>query len=188
MMKVRLFGSIFALVILVAVALAPQAALADTAEGIDRGVELALEKLYESSTAAKELSKVAKGILVFPKVRKAGLVVGGQFGEGALLKDGETVGYYSTAEASYGLQAGAQTFGYALFFVTDSALENFENSAGFEVGVGPTIVVVDEGLSRSLTTTTLKDDIYAFFFGQKGLMGGLGLKGSKITKITPSEE
>ena len=106
----------------------------------------------------------------------------------ALLKEGETVGYYSTAEASYGLQAGAQTFGYAVFFMTDDALQYLEKSAGFEFGVGPTIVVVDEGLSKSLTTTTLKDDVYAFFFGQKGLMGGLGLKGSKITKITPSEE
>ncbi len=185
-MRKQLLGRISVSMILIAAVLGPQSALADTAEGIDSGVKLALEKLYESSAAAKELSKVAKGILVFPKVRKAGLIIGGHFGEGALLKEGKTVGYYSTAEASYGLQAGAQTFGYALFFVTDSALENFENSSGFEVGVGPTLVVVDEGLSKSLSTTTLKDDIYAFFFGQKGLMGGLGLKGSKITKITPS--
>jgi lipid-binding SYLF domain-containing protein len=187
-MKKQLLGSISVIPILIAAVLVPQSALADTAEGIDSGVELALEKLYDSSTAAKELSRVAKAVLVFPKVRKAGPVVGGQFGEGALLKDGETVGYYSTVEASYGLQAGAQSFGYALFFMTDEALEYLEKSAGFEIGVGPTIVVVDEGLSRSLTTSTLKDDIYAFFFGQKGLMGGLGIKGSKITKITPSEE
>ncbi len=186
-MRKQLFGAVFVIAILLAAILGPQPALADTAEGIDSGVKLALEKLYESSTAAKELSKVAKGILVFPKVRKAGFIVGGQYGEGALLKDGKTVGYYSTAEASYGLQAGAQTFGYVLFFVTDSALENFEESAGFEIGVGPTVVVVDEGLSKSLSTTTLKDDIYAFFFGQKGLMAGISLKGSKITRITPEQ-
>jgi lipid-binding SYLF domain-containing protein len=186
-MKKNVYGAVFMIAVLAIVALGPQPALADTAEGIDSGVKLALEKLYESSTAAKELSKVAKGILVFPKVRKAGLVVGGQFGEGALLKDGKTVGYYSTAEASYGLQAGAQTFGYAMFFITESALEYLDKSAGWEVGVGPTIVVVDEGMAKSLTTTTLKDDVYAFIFGQKGLMGGLGIKGSKITKITPPE-
>jgi len=187
-MRKQLFGVVFMFVILLVAMLGPQPVLADTAEGIDSGVKLALKELYDNSAAARDISKVAKGILVFPKVRKAGFMIGGQFGEGALLKDGKTVGYYSTVEASYGLQAGAQTFGYALFFVTDSALENFENSAGFEVGVGPTLVVVDEGMAKSMTTTTLKHDIYAFFFNQKGLMGGLGLKGSKITRITPPEE
>jgi lipid-binding SYLF domain-containing protein len=186
-MKKQLIVTGFAVALLAAAILVPQPAYADTAEGIDSGVDLALERLYASSPAAKEISKIAKGVLVFPKVRKAGLMIGGQFGEGALRKDGKTVGYYSTAEVSYGLQVGAQTFGYAVFFVTDSGLEKFENSAGFEFGVGPTIVVVDKGMARSLTTTTLKADIYAFFFHQKGLMGGLGLKGSKITKINPSE-
>jgi lipid-binding SYLF domain-containing protein len=172
--------------ILIAAMLGPQPALADTAEGIDSGVKLALQDLYDNSKAARDLSKKAKGILVFPKVRKAGFMIGGQYGEGALLVNGKTAGYYSTAEASYGLQAGAQTFGYALFFVTNSALKNFQSSTGFEVGVGPTLVVVDEGMAKSMTTTTLKHDIYAFFFSQKGLMGGLGIKGSKITKINPN--
>jgi len=186
-MNKQVIGTGFVLALLAVAVLVPQPVLADTAEGIDSGVKLALKELYGNSAAARDISKVTKGILVFPKVRKAGLIVGGQYGEGALLKEGETVGYYSTVEASYGLQAGAQTFGYALFFVTDSALENFQNSAGFEVGVGPTLVVVDEGMAKSMTTTTLKHDIYAFFFNQKGLMGGLGLKGSKITKITPEQ-
>jgi lipid-binding SYLF domain-containing protein len=89
------------------------------------------------------------------------------------------------AAVSYGLQAGVQGFAYAMFFMTDSALSYLENSAGFEVGVGPSVVVVDAGKAKTLTTTTGRDDVYAFIFGQKGLMAGLGLQGSKITKVNP---
>ena len=160
-------------------------ATAETAAEIDRDVDIAIEKLYAGSSAAKELSKVAKGILVFPNVIKGGLIVGGQYGVGALREGGKSVGYYNTAAASYGLQAGAQSFGYALFFLSESALEYLTTSKGWEIGVGPSITVVDEGLAKSMTTTTAKDDIYAFFFGQKGLMAGIGLQGSKITPITP---
>ena len=112
-------------------------------------------------------------------------MVGGQYGEGALIKGGKTVAYYSTAGASYGLQAGAQTYGYAMFFMNDKALAQLGKAEGFEVGVGPSVVVVDEGMAKSTTTTTMHDDIYAFIFGQKGLMAGLGLQGNKITKINP---
>lgn len=164
--------------------MSPWAAVGATAEEIDRDVDSALMKLYAQTPAAKELSKVAKGILVFPSIIKGGLIIGGQYGEGALRIGGKTAGYYNTAAASYGLQAGAQTFGYALFFITDSALKYLENSSGWEIGVGPSIVVVDEGIAKSLTTTTAKSDIYAFFFDQKGLMAGLGLQGSKITKLS----
>jgi len=157
----------------------------DTAAEIDRDVDVGLEKLFAGSPTAKELAVVAKGILVFPNVIKGGLVIGAQYGKGALRVDGKTVGYFNTVAASYGLQAGAQSFGYALFLMTDSALEYLKNSAGWEIGVGPSIVVVDAGKARSLTTSTAKDDIYAFFYGQKGLMAGLGLQGSKITRITP---
>jgi len=165
----------------------PAAAKADTAAEIDRNVDSALEKLYATTPSAKELSKVAKGVLVFPDVIKAGLVVGGQYGVGALREGNDTVGYYNTVAASYGLQAGAQSFGYALFFMTDAALKYLKKSAGWEIGVGPSVVVVDEGIARSLTTTTAKESIYAFFFNQKGLMAGLGLQGSKITRITPDQ-
>jgi lipid-binding SYLF domain-containing protein len=165
----------------------PFPALADTAAEIDGDVDAALQKLYASTPAAKEISKVAKGVLVFPDVIKAGLVVGGHYGVGALRKEGKKVGYYNTVAASYGLQAGAQSFGYALFFMTDSALEYLKQSSGWEIGVGPSVVIVDAGMARSLTTTTAKDAVYAFFFDQKGLMAGLGLQGSKITRITPDE-
>ena len=162
-------------------------ASAKTATEIDSGADVAIEKLYVSTPAAKELSEGAKGMLIFPHVFKAGLVVGGQYGEGALREGGKTTGYYSTLAASFGLQAGGQTFGYAMFFMTDKALNYLKESSGWEVGVGPSIVVVDEGLAKSLTTTTAKDDIYVFFFDQKGLMAGLGLQGSKISKITPDK-
>jgi lipid-binding SYLF domain-containing protein len=118
-------------------------------------------------------------------VTKAGLGVGGQYGEGALLQKGKAVAYYSTAGASVGLQIGAQTYGYAMFFMNPGAVAQLDKADGFEVGVGPSVVVVDEGMGKSATTTTMKDDIYAFIFGQKGLMAGLGIQGNKITKINP---
>jgi len=144
-----------------------------------------LQRLYANVPAAKALGANAQAILVFPKVTKAGLGVGGQFGEGALLKNGKAVAYYNTAGASIGLQAGAQQYGYAMFFMNAAALAQLDKAGGFEVGVGPTVVVVDEGKAKTMTTTTSKDDIYAFMFGQKGLMAGLGIQGNKITKINP---
>jgi lipid-binding SYLF domain-containing protein len=168
---------------LVVFAAAP--ALAGTAAEIQRDAEIALQKLLDGSPVAKELSSVAKGILVFPRIIKGGLVIGGQYGEGALFKQGQLAGFYNSVAASYGLQIGAQTFGYALFLMTDDALAYLDTSAGFEIGVGPSFVVVDQGVARSLTTTTAKEDIYAFFFDQGGLMAGLGLQGSKISPINP---
>ncbi|MCB1714768.1 MAG: twin-arginine translocation pathway signal protein [Candidatus Competibacteraceae bacterium] len=163
------------------------AASAETAAQIDRDVDSAIAKLYAESAAATELSKTAKGILVFPNVIKGGLIIGGQYGEGALRVGSEVAGYYSIAAASYGLQAGAQSFGYAMFFMTENALAYLEESAGWEVGVGPSVVVVDEGLARSISTTTVTEDVYVFFFSQKGLMAGLGIQGSKITKFDPEK-
>jgi lipid-binding SYLF domain-containing protein len=162
----------------------PNAAVAASAAEIDRDVKSALKQLYAESTSARAISKKAKGILVFPSIVKAGFVVGGQYGEGALLKGGKTSGYYNTIQASYGLQAGVQEHGYVLFFMTDSAMKWLDKSDGWEIGVGPSIVVVDEGAGTSKTSTTLQADIYSFFFDQKGLMGGLGLQGTKITKIS----
>lgn len=161
----------------------PNPALADTRKEIDREVKNALADLYEESPTAKTMGAKAKGILVFPSIVKGGLMVGGQYDEGALLKGGKTAGYYNTVQVSYGLQAGVQVFGYALFFMTESAMDYLDNSDGWEVGVGPSIVIVDEGMATSKTTTTLKSEIYAFFFDQKGMMGGLGLQGTKITRI-----
>ncbi len=144
-----------------------------------------LNKLYSHVPAAKSIGQKAHAVLVFPSVTKAGLGVGGQYGEGALLQKGKAIGYYSTAGASVGLQIGAQTYGYAMFFMNPGAVAQLDKAEGFEVGVGPTVVVLDEGKAKAMTTTTMKDDIYAFIFGQKGLMAGLGIQGNKITKINP---
>ncbi len=152
---------------------------------INRDVETALAHLYATTPEARALAKNAKGILVFPRVVKAGFIGGGQFGVGALKKRGGTVGYYQIAAGSYGLQAGAQSFDYVMFFMKSSALDYLSSSAGWEVGVGPSIVVVDAGVARTLTTTTAKDDVYAFISNQRGLMAGLGIQGSKITQFMP---
>ena len=165
--------------------LAAHSALAKDAAEISKDSQAALQALYKNVPKAKELGGKALAVLVFPSVIKAGLGVGGQYGDGALIKGGKTVGYYNTAGASVGLQAGAQKYGYALFFMNANALQQIDKAEGFDIGVGPTVVVVDEGVAKSLTTTTMKDDIYAFIFDQKGLMAGLGLQGNKITKINP---
>jgi lipid-binding SYLF domain-containing protein len=156
-------------------------AVADDAFEADANA--ALKKLYETTPVAKQIGDQAKAILVFPNIVKAGFIVGGQYGEGVLLINGKVVAHYNSVAASYGLQAGVQAFGYALFLMDDKAMQYLGKSDGWELGVGPSIVVVDQGKAKSLTTTTLRDDVYAFIFDQKGLMAGLGLQGSKITKL-----
>jgi len=158
---------------------------AASASEISSSARAALKKLYAVNSTAKTLGEKAKAVLVFPSILKAGFIVGGQGGDGAMFRGGKTVGYYRTLAASYGFQAGAQKFGYALFFMTDSAIQYLEKSKGWEVGSGPSLVVVDEGFAKSLSTTTLSQDVYAFIFNQKGLMGGIGIQGSKITRIHP---
>ena len=157
------------------------------AKSLDQEARSALSGLYAKVPAAKALGGKSIAILVFPSITKAGLVVGGQHGQGALMREGKTVGYYSTSGVSYGLQAGAQKYGYAMFFMSEAALKQLDKAEGFEVGVGPSVVVMDEGMAKSATSTTMKDDIYAFIFGQTGLMGGLGLQGNKISRIDPNK-
>jgi lipid-binding SYLF domain-containing protein len=158
----------------------PTTARAATAAEIDRSVRTGLRKLYASSPSARAVGQSAKAVLVFPSIVKGGFIVGAQGGEGALLGGGRTLGYYNTIAASYGLQAGVQKFGVALFFMTDSSLGYLKKSGGWELGTGPSIVVVDAGMAKSLTTTTLQKDVYAFFFDQKGLMAGLACKDPKL--------
>jgi lipid-binding SYLF domain-containing protein len=152
---------------------------------IDREVDVALAELFKTTPSARELATHAKGILVFPNILKAGFIAGAQYGKGAMRKGGRTSGYYNIVAGSYGLQAGVQSFGYVLFFMNDAALSHLDSSSGLEIGVGPSIVVLNEGMARTLTTTTLREDVYAFVFNQSGLMAGLGLQGSKITRTNP---
>jgi lipid-binding SYLF domain-containing protein len=159
-------------------------ALAASAAAINSDAKKALQKLYTKSSSAKALSEKAKAILVFPSITKGGLLVGGQYGEGALMKEGKTIAYYNTVSVSYGMQAGIQKYGYVLFLMTDSARQYIDKSDGWELGTGPSIVIADTGAGGSMSTTTTKSDVYAFFFDQKGLMAGLGLQGTKVTKIS----
>lgn len=167
------------------VALFPMFSKAATASEIDRDVTRAASQLYDINPTARRLSKTAKAVLIFPKIVKAGLIVGGQFGEGAMREGGRTVGYYSTAAASYGFEAGVAQYGYALFFMDANSLAYLKRSRGWEIGAGPTVIIVDEGVAKSLSSTTLQKGVYAFFFNQKGLMAGASLQGSKITRIHP---
>jgi len=155
------------------------------AHGIDRDVDVALEKLYESSHLAKALRTKAKGILVFPTILKAGFGFGAHYGKGALRVNGRTTGYYNTLGASIGFQIGLQGFGYALFFMDDDSLSYLDKSDGWELGVGPSLVIVEVGFGKNFSSTTLKDQVYAFIFDQKGAFGGISIEGAKITKINP---
>lgn len=150
---------------------------------INRQAGQALRNLYAAHPATSTLAKRAAAILVFPTIVKAGLVVGGLSGDGVLRVNGKTAGYYNITAASYGLQAGVQTFSYALFFMTESSLKYLTESGGWAIGSGPSVVVLDQGAARTVNTTTLTQDVYAFPFGQRGLMAGIGLEGSKITRI-----
>lgn len=167
-------------------AVTPAAALAASASAIDRDAKAALANLYKHTPGAKELSDKAVAVLVFPSIVKGGFIIAGQYGDGALRKNGKSVGYYRSLAASYGFQAGIQAFGYVLFFMDDESLQYLENSAGWELGTGPSLVVLDSGFGKAFSTTTLQKGIYAFIFDQKGLMGGVGIQGTKITKINPN--
>jgi lipid-binding SYLF domain-containing protein len=182
MTRARIFVSVLLLGAIVALANASGAAAASRQE-LDRDGKRVLQNLYAKNSSARLLGQKARAVLVFPSIVKAGFLFGGQIGEGVLLKGGKPAAYYNTVAASYGLQAGVQTFGYALFFMNDGALAYLDKSGGFELGVGPSIVVVDEGMGKSITSTTLTQDVYAFIFSQKGLMAGIGIQGSKITRI-----
>jgi lipid-binding SYLF domain-containing protein len=164
-----------------------QPAYAASASDIDRAATVALKNLYASTPGAKDLGDKAKGILIFSSIIKGGFIIGGQYGDGALRQGDKTVGYYRSVAASYGLQAGVQSFGYVLMFMDDASLAYLHKSEGWEIGTGPSVVIVDKGMGKSMTSTTLKSGVYAFIFGQKGLMAGIGLQGSKITKITPDK-
>ena len=160
-----------------------KAAFAASKADLESASKSALNKLVADVPGASALNDKAVAVLVFPSITKAGFVVGGQFGEGVLWRKGKPVGYYNTAGASYGLQAGAQQYGYAMFFMNQKALDSLDSTQGFEVGVGPSVVVMDEGMAKNVTSGTLTEDIYAFVFSQKGLMAGVGIQGNKITKI-----
>ena len=152
-------------------------------EEIDENVKVALAEFYEKSVAGKALAEKASGMLVFPKVIKAGFGIGGEYGEGALLIDGKTVDYYSTASASIGFQLGAQQKSQVILFMNDDVLTKFRNSDGWEAGVDGSVAVAEIGAGGDLSTKTAQAPIIGFVFSNKGLMYNLTFEGSKMTKL-----
>jgi len=150
---------------------------------LDIKVDAAMARFYGEVDGGKEFAAAAKGILVFPRVLKAGIGIGGEYGEGALRVDGKMVAYYSTAAASIGFQLGAQAKTVILVFMEDAALKNFQGSAGWEIGVDGSVALVQVGAGASVDTTNIQDPIVGFVFNNKGLMYNLTLEGSKITRL-----
>jgi lipid-binding SYLF domain-containing protein len=159
------------------------AAQAATAEDLNRSASHSLEMLHKSRQISVDIASHAKAVLVFPNIVKAGLVFGGSYGEGVLLKGGSAVDYFNSVQGSWGLQAGAESYGYVVFLMTDEAVAYLDKSHGWEIGVGPTVVIVNEGVAKNLTSSTLKDAAYAFIFDQQGLMASLSIEGTKISHI-----
>ena len=158
-------------------------AYAASAEDLDKDAAQTLSGLYKSQPLAETVSRKARAILVFPKITKAGLVFGGSYGEGVLLQGTKVTQYYNSVSASWGWQAGAESYAYVVFLMTDKAVKYLAKSNGWEFGVGPSMVIVNEGVAKNLTTTTLKDDAYAFITDQQGLMASLSIEGTKISRI-----
>lgn len=173
------------LVTAASMSLAPlkNSAIAASAADLDQDAAQALKSLYRTSPVAEKLGKSAKGILVFPKILKAGLFFGGNYGEGVLLKAGQQSGYFNSVSASWGWQVGAESFGYVVFLMSDKAVKYLDSSEGWEFGVGPSVVVVNEGVAKNLSTSTLQSEAYAFIFDQEGLMVSLTIEGTKISRI-----
>jgi lipid-binding SYLF domain-containing protein len=184
-------GKVLALVtetVLVLFLFSTTASYAASAREIDTSVNVALERFYKEVKGAKEFTKTAKGMLVMPGVIKAGLGVGGEYGEGALRVGGKTVDYYNVASASFGLQIGAQKKDFLIAFMTDEALKQFRNSKGWEAGVDGNIALINIGAGGTIDTASIKDPIVAFVFDVKGLMADVSLKGSKFTKLDKSKD
>lgn len=158
-------------------------ASAADAGNLDKDSAQALQTLYRARPVAEAISNKAKAILVFPKVVKAGLVFGGSYGEGVLLQGTKVTEYFNTVSASWGWQAGAESYAYVVFLMSDKAVQYLEKSKGWEFGIGPSVVVVNEGMAKNLSTSTLKGDAYAFITDQQGLMASLSIEGTKISRI-----
>ncbi|HXV25727.1 MAG TPA: YSC84-related protein [Alphaproteobacteria bacterium] len=150
---------------------------------IDARARAALDELYRITPAARGLADSSAGVLVFPSVTEGGLIIGGQYGQGVMFKQGRSDGHYNIAGGSLGLQAGAQTFSQAYFFTTAEALRTFEEVKGFEVGAGLDFAVADVGTTGTISSATLQKPLVIFVWGQQGLMAGVKVEGQKITRL-----
>ena len=184
-MKTRFAGIRTSGLCLLAFALSALAAPvhAKSAAEIEAAVNASLQQFKESVGSAEELMAKSEGVLVFPSVIKAGIGIGGEYGEGALRIGGKTADYYSTAAASIGLQLGAQAKTVIILFLEQAALDKFRASKGWEAGVDGSVALIQVGAGGSIDTTNIKDPIVGFVIGQKGLMFNVTLEGSKFTKL-----
>ena len=178
-LRIALFTAIIGLY-----ATLPNMAWAATPEDLSRDANQALRTLTDKNPSAALVARKAKAALVFPNIVKAGLIFGGAYGEGVLQKGKTVQSYYNSVTASWGLQAGAQSYGYVIFLMNDSAVDYVRKSHGWEIGVGPTVVLVNEGIAKNLSSNTLQKDAYAFIFDQQGLMAGINIEGTKISRIS----
>ena len=183
MKTISIAFSVAAVLAVSCIACEETAKAASSAEEINKDADEALQNLYRTNSIAASIAKQSRAVLVFPNIVKAGLIFGGAYGEGELKLGGRVANYYNSFSGSWGLQAGAQSYGYAVFLMNQKAVEYIERSEGWEIGVGPTVVLVNEGAAKNLSSTTLKDDAYAFIFDQKGLMAGVSIEGTKVSKI-----
>jgi lipid-binding SYLF domain-containing protein len=185
MKKCSIEACVILIVLFFVSAVLPQAAHAATKKEINASVDVALESFATGVKGGGAFLKAAKGILVVPRIKQAGFVVGGKYGNGALRVDGKSVGYYNLAAGSVGLQIGAQEFNILLCFMDREALGKFRSSTGWQVGVDGQVTLVNIGAGGSIDTTKIKEPIVGFVFGQKGLMAGVSLEGLKFTKTNP---
>jgi lipid-binding SYLF domain-containing protein len=163
---------------------APNYAAAASAAELNQQADETLAALKRTQPVTDNMIAEAKGVLIFPKIVKGGLLIGGATGEGVLREGGKATGYYRSSAVSYGLQAGIAKFGYVIFFMDEKSLSYLRESQGWEVGVGPNVTVADEGFATKFSTTSTREGIYVFFVGQKGFFAGAGIEGTKISKIS----
>src|SRR5208282_3090582 len=176
---------VFVLCFIFSLSLLSGVSYAKTKGEINAGVIAAMERFKERVKGSSAYLKGAKGVLIMPGITKAGFVIGGKYGQGALMVGGKTVDYYSLAEGSVGWQIGAEKYDMVILFMTDEVLNKFRKNKDWEAGVDAEITLIDTGAAVSVETLRSQHPIAGFIFDQKGLMGGVSLKGAKFTRIHP---
>jgi lipid-binding SYLF domain-containing protein len=156
---------------------------AEQKRDIAEGYRDTLRRLYETTPGSRDLVNRAKGVLVFPRAISAGLVVGGEFGNGELRVNDKFAGYYRTTSGSFGLQIGAQSRALVFLFMTDDALRQFRESKGWSVGADASVAVLKVGANGEIDVTTAGAPTVAFVMTNAGLMANLKLEGTKVTRI-----
>jgi len=183
-MNTLLKASCLALLMAAVIVAGPRTSEAGSAQ-LDADANETLHSFVRQFEGARELANKAVGILVFPSVIKAGIGLGGEYGEGILLNQQRVVGYYNLISASFGFQLGVQERSVIIMFMTQDALAGFEQRAGWKVGVDGSVAIITVGIGGSIDTDKVVSPVIGFILDQKGLMYNLTLEGSKISRINP---